>query len=425
MRAVGVAPGGVGRFDASSLKTKLGSPDMLRVTIAAALLCMGGSALAQPAGWEAYLDQVRIKQAIADQLTPEQLQERRERLAQWLAQRAADGNANGPLPGPNVGAGTCPAATNETGALPFSTSGTTVGAGDDYDLPATVTAPTCTAPVTCTGAGPAGSLPRGAIYTGTGTGPDFAYRIRTDAACTVTISADPTGTDDLALILYPSTCSSSLADCGCVDDTGVGGAAESISLTTVANTDYFVVIDGYSAGATPPGPAGPFDFSVTGTGCALVGAGTPPVFGYTPPAGGTVNFATGPIGGSAAGSIAVAVTTPGTGTGAAATTSISCTAPTAPFAGFNQTISAEGAGALTGGNALSGTCTRGPTAVTQTLTCSQVSGGITTSQTWTLNCPAGFAAPQAVDTLSDRSLWTLLALVLALGLVAVGIRRVV
>ena len=49
---------------------------------------VAGQALAAES-WEAYLDQVRIKQAIADSLTPAQLQERRERLARWLEQQAA------------------------------------------------------------------------------------------------------------------------------------------------------------------------------------------------------------------------------------------------------------------------------------------------------------------------------------------------
>jgi uncharacterized repeat protein (TIGR01451 family) len=223
---------------------------------------------AQVAGWEAYLDQVRIKQAIADQLTPEQLEERRIRLAQWMAERAAAAP-----PEPNIGNDTCPAATFETGTFPFNAAGTTAGLVDDYDLPPDTTAPTCTASSTCTGAGPAGSLPRGAIYTGTGTAPDFAYKIRTTANCSLTITMDPTGAEDMALIAYQTQCSSALSDCACVDDTGVGGAAESVSLDAIAGTDYFIVVDGYSTGATPPGPAGPYTVSVavSAGACALDG----------------------------------------------------------------------------------------------------------------------------------------------------------
>jgi hypothetical protein len=142
---------------------------------------------------------------------------------------------------------------------------------DDYDLPADVSAPTCTAPTNCTGDGPVGSLPRGAIYTGTGTGPDRAYHVRTDADCDLTITMQPTGTEDLGLILYQAQCSNSLSDCVCVDDTGIGGDAESVLLNAVSGTDYFIVIDGYSSYATPPGPAGPFTLQITGTGCNLLG----------------------------------------------------------------------------------------------------------------------------------------------------------
>jgi uncharacterized repeat protein (TIGR01451 family) len=231
------------------------------------VLSVSSMVSAQVPGWEQYLDQVRIKKAIADTLTPAQLEERRTRLAQWMAERAA-----APL-APNTGADTCPAATFETGTFPFNATNTTVGRVDDFDLPADTTNPTCAAPTTCTGAGPAGSLPRGAIYTGTGTGPDFAYKIRTTANCTLSIAMDPTGTEDMALELFQTQCSSSLADCGCVSDVGVGGGIETISLTAVAGTDYFIAADGYSTGAAPPGPAGPFTVAVTVTAgtCALDG----------------------------------------------------------------------------------------------------------------------------------------------------------
>ena len=40
----------------------------------------------------------------------------------------------------------------------------------------------------------------------------------------------------------------------------------------MAGTDYFVVIDGYSTGGTPPGPSGAYSLSITsvGAGCNLV-----------------------------------------------------------------------------------------------------------------------------------------------------------
>jgi hypothetical protein len=226
----------------------------------AAAMSLAGAAAVQAADWEQYLDQVRIKKAAADTMTPAQLEARRIDLAKLLAHQAAN---------PKVGADTCTAATFEIGALPFAATDTTTGRTDDFDLPADTTNPTCAAATTCTGTGTAGSLPRGAIYTGTGTGPDFAYRIRTDAGCALTLTMT-SPEDDLSLVLYQGQCSSSLADCGCVSDAAVSGGTETISLTAVAGTDYFLVTDGYSAGGTAPGPDGPFTTNVAGSGCSLV-----------------------------------------------------------------------------------------------------------------------------------------------------------
>jgi len=125
----------------------------------------------------------------------------------------------------------------------------------------------------------------------------------------------------------------------------------------------------------------------TGTGNA------PPVFAYAPVPGGTVTFAGGTtIGSTGTGTITVSVGTPGTGTGAASTTTLTCTAPTAPFTGFGQTVTAEGTGAISGGP-LTGTCTLGAAAVTQTLTCSENQGGTPVARTFELNCPAGTLVP--------------------------------
>lgn len=212
-------------------------------------------------------DQVKVKAALAATMTPEQLAAHKQRMADL---------ANAGLLGPQTAeeashtpADICTAATYEISTLPFGPlADTTVGAVDNFDLPADVTAPTCTAAATCAGA-PSGA---GSIYTGTGTGPDRAFRIRTDANCTLSINMDPTGAQDLALIVYLTQCSSSLADCVCVDDTGVGGAAEAVSLTATAGTDYFLVVDGYSSGAAPPGPSGPYTMAISSTSgaCQLV-----------------------------------------------------------------------------------------------------------------------------------------------------------
>jgi hypothetical protein len=231
---------------------------MLAISLAVAFAAVAGSAAAQT-DWQKYKDQVRVKKALSSQMTPEQYQAHVEKMAKFLAERAAHPPVRTP-------ADTCGAATYEVSTLPFGpAASTTVGATDDYHLPADTTAPTCTASSACTGA-PSG---QGSIYTGTGTGPDFAFRIRTSADCALTVTMDPTGTEDMALEVFQTQCSSALTDCNCVDDTGLAGTAEQVTLSAVAGTDYFLVADGYSAGGTPPGPSGPFTMAVDGTGCTL------------------------------------------------------------------------------------------------------------------------------------------------------------
>ncbi len=211
--------------------------------------------------------EVRVKKAIADTMTAEELAAYKVRLAERVNKGAFDRAPGGPVRTP---ADLCTGTTPEIGTLPYNSGAdTTVGQVDNYDLPADTTDPTCTAPTSCTGTGGQTLPPRGAIYTGTGTGPDRAYQFVTSANCALTISMDPTSTQDLALILYQANCSSSLADCGCVSDSGIGGAAETVTLNAVAGTVYYVVVDGYSTGAAPPGPSGPFTVAITGSGCTL------------------------------------------------------------------------------------------------------------------------------------------------------------
>jgi hypothetical protein len=164
---------------------------------------------------------------------------------------------------PLVGGDTCGTATVIT-ALPYSDSGTTIGATDNYNLPTDVTAPTLTGCPTCTATGaPSG---RGFVYTGTGVGPDVAYRINFSTAGSMVVTMDPTSTQDMCVIVYTNVCSNSLADAIVIDDTGGGGAAESVTISSLPAGSYHIVVDGYSTGATPPGPSGPYTLSVTGTG---------------------------------------------------------------------------------------------------------------------------------------------------------------
>ena len=237
------------------------------------VLALGFGLAILPAQAQGALDtsQIFVKKGIADKMTPDQLQAYKQLLAQRKAAGAFDRAPAGPNATRTPG-DTCVLASYEVGTLPYGPiADTTVGAVDNFDLPPDTTNPTCTAAVTCTGTGGAASLPRGAIYTGTGTGPDKGWHIKTSANCTLALSMDPTSTQDLALILYLATCSSSLADCACVSDQGVGGGVENITaFSAVAGTEYFMVVDGYSSGGTPPGPSGPYTLGVTGTGCTLV-----------------------------------------------------------------------------------------------------------------------------------------------------------
>lgn len=167
-------------------------------------------------------------------------------------------------------------------------------------------------------------------------------------------------------------------------------------------------------------PLGEYEGAIPTT-CAPVA--TAPVYTYTPAPGSTVvGSGGGLVGSTSTFTIAPSIGTAGTGTGTPATTTLSCTAPTAPFAGFGQTVTAIGAGAITGGP-LSGTCTRGAAAVTQTLTCTETQGSTTVTRNWTLSCPAG-TAPAAPTSVDATSHWSLVALVLALfGFGAVLLRR--
>lgn len=224
--------------------------------------------------------QIRIRKAIAERLTPEQLQARKERLARRIAaaREAAGRTAPGGL---EVPADTCPAASHETSALPFGpVSDTTTGMTNDYQ-PALSSTVECSAPTNCTGRGLLS--PRGVVYIGTGWGPDRAYRIQTNANCTLTIDLNPTdppvAADDLGLLVYEAQCTNELVDCVCASDNGFpdntepNGNTEGVVLDALAGTDYFVVIDGYSTTGAPPGDAGPFTLTISGTGCNLV---TPP-----------------------------------------------------------------------------------------------------------------------------------------------------
>ena len=175
-----------------------------------------------------------------------------------------------------VGGDTCGSAT-AIGAFPYNDTGTTVGATDNYDLPTAFTAPTVTGCPACnaTGGGPPEAAPRGGVFLGTGTGPDVAYSITfTSSNNSIDVTLTPTGSDDLALIVYTDVCSNALPDAIVVDDDNAGGEAEHVVISNMPAGTYNIVVDAYSTGGTPPGPSGPYSISVTGTG-TITGGATP------------------------------------------------------------------------------------------------------------------------------------------------------
>lgn len=175
-----------------------------------------------------------------------------------------------------TGGDTCGSAT-VVSALPYNDTGTTVGMADNYDLPTAFTAPTVTGCPTCnaTGGGPAEAAPRGGVFLGTGTGPDVAYSITfTSSNNSIDVTLTPTGSEDLALIVYTDVCSNSLSDAIVVDDDDADGEAEHVVVSNMPAGTYNIIVDAYSTGGTSPGPSGPYSIAITGTG-TIAGGTTP------------------------------------------------------------------------------------------------------------------------------------------------------
>jgi uncharacterized repeat protein (TIGR01451 family) len=176
-----------------------------------------------------------------------------------------------------------------------------------------------------------------------------------------------------------------------------------------------------AAGAPAVDPA-PGNNSATDT--DTVGpANIAPIFAYNPASGGQVDFTGGTtVGTQGSASVSVSIGTPGSGT---STTTLSCSAPSAPFSGFGQVVTATGAGAISGGP-LSGTCTLGAAPVTQTLNCIEDRAGAATAVSFTLACPAGTAilVPDVpVPTLGDAARRWMALIVLGIGLLVLGLHQ--
>jgi hypothetical protein len=224
-------------------------------------------AVAQDAGstgqdWTAYLSKVHIKPSVAAKLTAAQLEAKREKAAKRIAARIA----RGPLP--NTPGATCAAATNDVSALPYTHAGNAIT--DSVNLTNTWDM-TYNTSAACVGGALVGDDPRGSVFQGTGVGGDEAYRIRTSANCSLTIGMTPgVGGNDQNVAVYSDSNCNGVGNLICIDDSNGGGAAESVALSAIAGTNYFVVVDGYlSSSSSGSPPTGPYTLNITGTGCTL------------------------------------------------------------------------------------------------------------------------------------------------------------
>lgn len=139
--------------------------------------------------------------------------------------------------------GTCASPTAFT-AVPFSDSGTTVGATDVIS-----------------------SVPSACSQWGTTAGPEAIYSFVAGAAANLTFSVTPGNGDYDAMAYIVSTCNSA-ASCVVGADDGYAGAAETFTASALtAGTTYYLHIDSYysASGAYPAYAAGPYTLSVSGT----------------------------------------------------------------------------------------------------------------------------------------------------------------
>ncbi len=166
----------------------------------------------------------------------------------WATGTRSDPAFNGPRKGepnvPNVGGDGCATPPTVVGALPYTDSGTSCGAANDFNN---------NGPSTCR-----------TNLNFTYPGPDVIYRVNLGTGNNVGYSMSLTGsTGDLAMFL--------LTDCGvdtsCVansqDAIGPGAGPETIAAASRTPGDYYLYIDSYygSGGAS----CGTYTLNVTGT----------------------------------------------------------------------------------------------------------------------------------------------------------------
>jgi len=101
---------------------------------------------------------------------------------------------------------------------------------------------------------------------GTGLGPDQVFEFVTSADCTLDAIMTPATNLDLALYVVDTDCSDVDANCIALDDDGGPGTIENVTFDAIADTSYYVVVDGFA------GSAGAFSLEIRengSTGCTL------------------------------------------------------------------------------------------------------------------------------------------------------------
>jgi hypothetical protein len=93
------------------------------------------------------------------------------------------------------------------------------------------------------------------------------FEVVTSADCTLDAIMTPASNLDLALYVVDTDCSDVDANCVALDDDGGPGTIENVTFDAIADTSYYVVVDGFA------GSAGAFSLEIRengSTGCTLV-----------------------------------------------------------------------------------------------------------------------------------------------------------
>jgi uncharacterized repeat protein (TIGR01451 family) len=179
-------------------------------------------------------------------------------------------------------------------------------------------------------------------------------------------------------------------------------AGSSVTFTASATIDigFTGVLSNTASATVGNGVSDPFPGNNTATDTTTV-TGAAPQFDYAPaPDSDIVAIGGTNFGSSGSFTITPSIESPVAGSGTEATTTLTCASPNAPFSGFDQVVSAEGNGPISGGP-LEGNCTLAEAEATQLLLCSEDRGGSVVPRQWTLRCPAGNCPATVVSTLDD------------------------